>query len=176
MYYSSDWISSFRPFEINVSKDTPCGFTRGAKKCTDYELFIAQLPTFEASNVEIIVHRDKLFQFFNHWMLEAQRNIERKKCIRSIIQALSDSSPLIYEDLPEILLPRKNKTQISLPNALLASQTLQKIQGTPSTGVSEEMQKIQPLVGAAHKALIIPLDEQKGKLDKAAQDIVDLFK
>ena len=165
------YVSSFRPFEINISKSNSAGFTRGLKKCSDYEKFSEQEVTFEGLASGVVKSRESIFQFFNPWMLDAQRYIERKKCIRSMIRAMSDVVPFIYEGLPEVLQVRRNKTQISLRDVAQAFENLKKVQGQPSDEITKEIEKVRALAVKAHEALTMPLKEKIQEYDTILESL-----
>lgn len=164
-------VSSFRPFEINISKSNSAGFTRGLSKCGDYEKFSEQKAVFESLDSSFVKNRGLIFQFFNPWMLEAQRDIERKKCIRSMIRAMSAVVPFIYEGLPEILHIHKNKTQISLKDAAQAFEKLGEIKGTSSSEVIAEIDKVKALAEEARQALVSPLTDKIGEYNALLERI-----
>ena len=151
------YVSSFRPFEINVSRKRSADFTRGTGKCSDYEKFSEQKAVFEGLDSGLVKNRTLIFQFFNPWMLEAQRDIERKKCVRSMIRAMSDVVPFIYEALPEKLSLCNNKKQISLENAAQSFEKLCKIKGEASFEVKAEIDRVKSLAEEAHRVLVGPL-------------------
>lgn len=99
-------------------------------------------------------------------MLEAQRNIERKKYIRSAIQALSDGTSFVFEPLPsEPLKLRRNTKQLSLSGAITAMENLQRVQGAISPNISGEISRVSSLIREAHQILTKPLHDEIVKLD-----------
>ena len=98
-------------------------------------------------------------------MLESQRNIERKKYIRSAIQALSDNVPLIFEAIPtEPLKLRKNTKQLSLSGAISAMENLQRVKGTIPPDIIDEISKVNSLINEAYQILTKPLQDEIAKL------------
>lgn len=165
------FISSFRPFEIKISDTQSAGFTRGTKKCNTYEEY-SQLPS---CNSDIIIpHGDNLniFQFYNPWMLEAQRDIDLKKHIRSAIQALSDNVPFIYEDIPENLQTRKSKKQLSLSGAVDSIKALEQVKGDVSDVRKKEIERVKALINEAYETLLQPLSDQIQKLNILVENVV----
>ena len=167
-------ISSFRPFRINVNASENAGFTRGEKTYASYEDY-TQMPHFEGTASSIIKNRGKIFQFFNTWMLDAQREISRRKYIRSVVHAFSDDAPLIFEDLPMQLRLRANPKQFMWSNVSQSLQGLQKIKGDISPTLSEEIQRIKALIEEAHTVSAKPLNEQIEKLGKQKEDLLQLL-
>ena len=159
------FISSFRPFEIHIDKDNSAGFTRGEKKINDYEQFNISTK-FNHSDTNVIKYRKNIFQFFNLWMLESQKNIERKKYIRSAIQALSDNVPFIFEPLPtEPLNLRRNTKQLSLSGAISAMENLYRVKGIIPSDIEDEISKVNSLINEAYQILTKPLQDEIAKLN-----------